>query len=152
MHITLAGPAPHLLPPHIKHDPERTPQKDQTHVQHDRRHEPALLDPRRDELGEPIPPHILVDRDRDHDRASDRLIAVHGVRRGNSRDGGDLDAGTREADQHDRLPRPLVLHAEGDDEVAQQHDQHVGHERGQTHLGLADAAVAARQARREPVG
>lgn len=86
MHTTLPRPPPHLLPQSIKHNPKRTPQENQTHIQHDRRHKPRLLDPGRNELRKPIPPNILIDGDGDHDTARNRLVAVDGVRR---RDGGD---------------------------------------------------------------
>jgi hypothetical protein len=127
MNITTPTPPPKRLPLEIKQKPKQTPQRNKTHVRHNRRQKPALLHPRRDELRKPVAPDVLVNRDRYHQGSSDRLIRVDGVGGEHAREGGDLDAGAGVADDDDRFPRPFALVAEGDDEVAEDHYEDVGY-------------------------
>jgi hypothetical protein len=126
MNIAIPTPPPERLPVEVKHKPKQTPQRNQPHIRHNRRHKPALLHPRRDELRKPIPPDVLVDRDSDHERASDGFVRVDGVGGEHAGEGGDLDAGAGVADDDDGLPIPFVLVAEGNDEVAEHHYEDVG--------------------------
>jgi hypothetical protein len=141
MNITLPTPPPKRLPLEIKHKSKQTPQRDQPHIRHDRRHKPALLHPRRDELCEPIPPDVLVDGDGDHERAGHGFVRVDGVGGQHARQGGDLDAGAGVADDDDGLPAPFVFVAEGDDEVAEHHYEDVGDWRERHWLAGDDAPM-----------
>ena len=76
-----------------------------------------------------------------HDASGHWLVAVYGVCGGNSRQGGDLDTSAGVADNDDDLPIPMSLLAESNDEVADDHDDHVRDHSGQSHLGLADTPV-----------
>jgi hypothetical protein len=95
------------LPKRLTEIPEnnacRTPQYNQTHVRHDGWNIAALDDPRRDELGEPIAPDILIDSDSDEDRACDGLVRVNRVRRGDGWKCCDLDSGTCISNNHNHL-------------------------------------------------
>jgi len=173
VNIAIPTPPPKSLPVEVKHKPKQTPQRDQPHVRHNRRHKPALLHPRRDEFRKPIPPDVLVDRDSNHERAGDGLVRVDGVGGEHARESGDLDAGAGVADNDDGLPVPFVLVAEGDDEVAEHHYEDVGdwierrwlagdekwwifwrealtHSR-QSHLRLTNTAVPPRRSRADPI-
>jgi len=74
MDRAILAPSPECLAEVVEQDAERTPQNDQAHVRHDRRHEAGLLDPNDDELRKAVPPEVLVDGDGDHERACDWLI------------------------------------------------------------------------------
>jgi hypothetical protein len=121
MNPTPPSPPPKRLPLEIKQKPKQTPQRNQTHIRHNRRHKPALLHPRRDKLRKPIAPNILVHRNGYHERPSDGFVRVDGVGGQHAGESGDLDAGARVADDDDGLPGPFVGVAEGYDEVAEDH-------------------------------
>ena len=152
MYTILSTPAPHFLSPLQEQQTRRTEQERQAHVRHDRWQEPGLLDPRADELGETVAPEVLVDGDGDEDGTGDGFVAVDGVGADDGGDGSDLDSGAGEADDDDGFPGPFVLVAEGHDEIAEEHDEDVGEEGGETHLRFTDAAVAFGGAHRDPVG
>jgi hypothetical protein len=74
MHFTILRPASEALPPKPKHNPERTPQRNQRHVRHDRRNIPRARAPRRDELAEAVAPEVFVDGDGHEYGAADGLV------------------------------------------------------------------------------
>ena len=163
MHHIARRPPTKRLSIVIEHNPARTEHKSQTHVHHDGPDEADVLGPGGDELGEAVAPEVLVDGDGDEDAAGDGLVAVDAVGAADRGDGGDLDADQRVADDDDCLffarglvksgtptdvggertyfPAPLLLVAEGDDEVPEEHDDGVWDQGDQPHLGLTDAAV-----------
>lgn len=100
MHGTVPSPLSERLAVEVEDNAERTPQEDQTHVEHDWWQVPIGNDPRRDELAETISPHVLVDSDRHEDRSRNGLVRVDGVGRRDGRDGGDLDAGAGISDDN----------------------------------------------------
>ena len=144
MHRAIPRPPPKRLPAEIKQDAEETPQQDQGHIRHDRRHKARLNHPRSNELRESVPPHVLVDGDGDHQGAGDGLVGVDGVGGRHGGERGDLDAGGGVADDDDGFPGPsffgvsavfslmsvfgnlLLLVTEGSDEVAEKHEADVG--------------------------
>ena len=151
MHIRVLGPLPKRLPLEIEQNAHATEQGDQRRVRHDRLDIAGLDDPRGQELGVAIAPDVLVDGDGDEETAGHGLVAVDGVGRDDGRERRDLDPGTGVADDDDGGPWPVVLVAEGDDEVAQDADHDVRDHGRETHFGLADAVVADRGAHGDPV-
>lgn len=91
MHRGLGCPPSELLPIEVERNRAKTPQRRQTHVQHDRLDEPFLHDPGCDELAEAVSPDVLVHGDGDKDRAGHRLVAVDRIGTGDGREGGNLD-------------------------------------------------------------
>jgi len=152
MHLTIPRPPPKRLPLPPKQAAKQAPKQHQTSIRHNRIHKPFLLRPRRDELAKPIPPHILVHRDAHEETAGDGLVAVHGVGAHDGRQRRDLDPRKGEADHDDGFPRPVLLVADRYDDVADVHDYDVRDHGGEAHFGLADAVVAPRGARGDPVG
>ena len=172
MHTRPTTPLPERLPIIKVPNPRQTKQRRQRHVRHDRRHEPSLHRPGRDELGETVAPDVLVDGDGNEDGAGDGLVGVDAVGRGDGGEGGDLDAGACVADYHDwlvgmlikrvdgegrggdgaYLPVPLLLVSERDDEVSEDHQADVGDHRRQSHFRFSDSAVLFRCTRCDPVG
>ena len=103
MHLTPPTPIPKPLPAKPKHDPKKTPQRNEAHVRHDGRHVTLGDDPGRDEFGEAVAPDVFVDGDADEDGAADGLVAVDGVGGGDGGEGSYLDAGAGEADDYNCL-------------------------------------------------
>lgn len=136
MHGRVAGPSSERLALVVEQDAEETPQQHQRPVCHDRWDKSSFFNPRGDEFGETIAPDVLVDRDSNEQRASDWFVRVYGVGGYDGGDRGDLDAGGTEGDNDDDLPGPFSFHADGGDDVADVHDDHVGDHCDQTHLGL----------------
>ena len=151
MHAALATPLAASLSNKEEQDPEAAPQKDQAHVEHDRRDEPSADRPRGDELAEAVAPEVLVDGDGDEDRAGDGLVGVDGVGGGDGRDGGDLDARAGVADDDDDTPVPFVLIAKCHDEVSKQHDQDVGDQSRQSHFRFTDASILSGRSSGNPI-
>ena len=170
VNTAILRPPTHSLPKEVKHDAKATPEEDQAHVQHDGRHVAIGNDPWRDELAKPVAPHILIDRDGHEDAACDRLVGVHAVRTGDGGERRDLDARASVAHNYDcllvvvlgrygkdkgkgatYLPVPFVLVTESNDEVPDQHNQHVRDHSRQTHLRLADPTIPLRRARCDPI-
>lgn len=99
----------------------------------------CLDDPWRDEFGEPIAPYVLVHGDRNHQRASNRLVGIHGVGGSHGRKSGDLHTSASVANDNDCFPGPpkicqhgirntvshgsLLLVTEGNDEVSKHHNK-----------------------------
>lgn len=111
--MNLASPSPPpeglSLPP--EQHSKATPQQHQAPVGHDGRHVSGLHGPSGDELGEAIAPDVLVNGDGDEEGTRDGLVRVDSVRGHDGRNGSDLDAGGREADDDNHLPWPFALHA-----------------------------------------
>ena len=152
MHTAVLSPPPECLPLIVEQESKQAPQQDQAPIRHDGRNIPIRNNPIGDELAEPIPPHILVDRNADEQAARNRLVGVDGVRADNTGKGRDLDSSACIPNQDDGLPRPGILISHRDDDVAQVHDHHVGDHGREAHFRLADAAVASGGARGHPVG
>lgn len=152
MHLVVLRPSSEGLAVEPEQDAERTPQSREGHVKHDRRNVSRGHNPGRDELGEAISPKVLVDSDRDEDRARDGLVRINGIGRRDTGDSSDLDTSAGVADDDDDAPIPAILIADGVDDVAENHDEHVGDHRHETHLGLSDAVVADRELHRDPIG
>jgi hypothetical protein len=98
MHPIIPAPPAESLPIEVKQYPEKTPQRNQTHIRHNRRHKTRLVDPRRDELREAVAPDVFVDGDGDHERAGHGFVRVDRVGRGHGGKRGDLDPGAGVAD------------------------------------------------------
>ena len=79
MHTTIPRPLPKSLSTIVKRDCKKTPEENQTHIQHNRRHKPIFLNPRSDELRKSISPHVLVDCDGHEDRTGDGFVAINAV-------------------------------------------------------------------------
>ena len=152
MHTTILTPPPKRLPLPPKQPPKQAPQQNQTRIRHNRRNKPILLRPHRNKLAKPIPPNVLIDRDAHKQATCHGLVAIDGVGGGDGGERGDLDAGAGEADDDDGFPGPVVLVADGHDDVAQVHDYDVGYHGGETHFGFADTVVFAGGAGGDPVG
>lgn len=94
MNTIIPRPNPESFAIKPKHNPKKTPDRDQCHVRHDRVNEAALHDPRCDEFGEAITPNILVYRYCHKDAAGNGLVGVDCVCRGDCRECCNLDACT----------------------------------------------------------
>lgn len=103
MHPRLGRPPSELLSIKVAWDGKETPQRCQTHVQHDRFHKPALFDPRGDELAEAVSPDILIDGDGHENRTRDGLVAVDGVGADDGWESGNLNSSGRVADDDNHL-------------------------------------------------
>lgn len=112
---------------------------------------PRLFAPPRNKFSHAISPDILIHRNGHKQRSRHRLIAINSVGAHNRRKSRHLDTGTRVPKDNDRLPRPLLLVPHGGQDMPQHHEHDVGNHGGQTHLGLAHAAVARRRPRAHPV-
>lgn len=151
VHLVVPRPPPERLPVEPEQDAEGAPQRRERHVEHDRWDVARADDPRCHELGEPVAPEVLVDGDGDEDAAGDGLVRVDGIGGGDAGDGGDLDTGARVADDDDDAPVPRVLVADSVDDVAENHDEHVGDHGHEAHLWLTDAVVALGELHRDPI-
>jgi len=109
MHTTVPRPRPKSLTIEVKDNATCTPQENQRHVQHNRRHIASTDDPWRDELAETVAPHVLVDCDGHEDAARNGLVAVDAVCGRDGGYGGDLDASACVPDYHDGLREVLVV-------------------------------------------
>lgn len=98
------------------------------------------------------PKRVLYDGRRNHDLPRQRLVTVDGVTDGDGRDADHLDTYKHIAHDDNHLPRPGPLVPEGGHDHADEVDGGIGSQGGETHLGLEDAAVAARPAEGHPVG
>ena len=103
MHTAVAGPVAKGLSEVEKDDAARAPECDQAHIGHDGREVAALEDPRGDENGEAVAPHVLVDGDADEDAAGDGFVTVNSVCGRDGWESGNLDAGARIPDNNDGL-------------------------------------------------
>lgn len=114
-------------------------------------HLPSLHTPRRDEFAKAITPKILVDRDGNKQTSGHRLVAVHRVRTHDTGQRRDLDTRTRVSDDDNRLPRPLALVPDRNNDVAKEHDNNVRDHSRQSHLRLSYTAVLPRRSCRDPI-
>lgn len=74
-----------------------------THIQHDWREIPALINPFSDEFTETITPQIFVDCDIHEERPGDGFVTIDSVCASNGGEGSDLDTGTGVADNDNDL-------------------------------------------------
>ncbi len=74
MDLRIPRPLPKGLSKVPEDDPSQTPQRNQAHIRHDRGNITTLDNPGSDELAEAVSPNILIDRDRNEDRACNRFI------------------------------------------------------------------------------
>ena len=74
MDFRTPSPLPESLPIKPEYDASTAEESDQTHVGHDGRDISRFNDPRRNELRKSISPDILIHRDGNKDRSSDRFV------------------------------------------------------------------------------
>lgn len=79
MNLRVPRPLPERLSKVPKYNTKQTPQRDETHIRHNRRNISTLNNPRRNEFTESIPPHILVDGDSHENGSRDWFIRVDGI-------------------------------------------------------------------------
>lgn len=79
MHRGIGSPPSEPLSVHVEGNRTETPERRQAHVQHDWFDVPTLLNPWGDKLAEAVSPQVLIDGDRNEDRACDGLVAVHRI-------------------------------------------------------------------------
>jgi hypothetical protein len=130
------SPSPKRLALEVKQDAKKTPQQHQRSIRHNGRHEPSPINPIRNILAIAITPEVFVDRDGNEKGAGNGFVRIDGVGGHDGWDRGDLHAGSAKGNHDNDLPGPFVLHAECCDNVANVHDDYVGNECDQTHLGL----------------
>lgn len=118
VHVAVLGPPSERLAVVVEDDAAQAPKKDERAVGHDGRNVSRLLNPWRDELGETVSPDVLIDRDGYHERAGNGLVRVDGVGVDDTGQSGDLNASACVSDYNDWGPVPLVLHADGHDNVS----------------------------------
>lgn len=95
-----------------------------------------LLNPRCDELGETITPDVLVDSDGDEQGSSNWLVRIDSICANDGRNRGHLHARSTKSNDDDDFPWPFSLHADGGNDVADVHNDHVGNHCEETHLRL----------------
>ena len=103
VHLTIPCPDPEPLSPNPKDNTAKAPQRDQAHVSHDRRNISITGSPSIDKFRESVTPNVLVNCNANEHGAGNRLVRVNCISRGDGRESRDLDAGTRPANNYDRL-------------------------------------------------
>ena len=96
-------PSSKLLAPDPEYDTTAGPEEEKAHVCHERRHVSRLLNPRCYKLRDTVSPNILVDSNRDENRASYWFVRIDSVSGCDSRKCSYLDARTSETDDGDSL-------------------------------------------------
>ncbi len=112
---------------------------------------PILYTPRRNELAQPISPHILINRNSNEQRASNRLIRVNRIRTDDTRERSHRNARTRVSNEHDNLPRPVSLISNRNNNIAQEHDNNIGNHSRQSHFGFTNSIILSRRPSTDPI-